>query len=248
MNTLLSFSLSLLRSKARLSTKASGKGRFGGVLITLLFPALCLMAVETDYMKDPKYLLGAVPEVNGIVTFQKNFTVTEKSEQQIYDILRVYTRNSLLACGIPNQQPEYTRIVSEDRSSGTIVARVEEYMTFSHVLINLDRTRFRYMLTASVKGQKESLILTQISYYYNEDKDGKNGESYKAEEWITDKVAVNKKGTRLYPRSGKFRRMTVDRVEAIFDGFMEALSTMEVEGQVLKKKHKATMFLSNLTA
>ena len=196
------------------------------------------MAVENDYMKDPKYLLGAVPEVDGIVTFQKNFTVTEKSEQQIYDILRVYTRNSLLACGIPNQQPEYTRIVSEDRSSGTIVARVEEYMTFSHVLINLDRTRFRYMLTASVKGQRVSLILTQISYYYNEDKDGKNGESYKAEEWITDKVAVNKKGTRLYPRSGKFRRMTVDRVEAIFDGFMEALSTMEVEGQVLKKKRK----------
>ena len=196
------------------------------------------MAVENDYMKDPKYLLGAVPEVDGIVTFQKNFTVTEKSEQQIYDILRVYTRNSLLACGIPNQQPEYTRIVSEDRSSGTIVARVEEYMTFSHVLINLDRTRFRYMLTASVKGQRVSLILTQISYYYNEDKDGKNGESYKAEEWITDKVAVNKKGTRLYPRSGKFRRMTVDRVEAIFDAYMEALSTMEVEGQVLKKKRK----------
>ena len=208
------------------------------LLAALLCLPLCLMAVETDYMKDPKYLLGAVPEVDGIVTFQKNFTVTEKSEQQIYDILRVYTRNSLLTCGIPNQQPEYTRIVSEDCSSGAIVARVEEYMTFSHVLINLDRTRFRYMLTASVKGQRVSLILTQISYYYNEDKEGKNGESYKAEEWITDKVAVNKKGTRLYPRSGKFRRMTVDRVEAIFDGYMEALSTMEVEGQDLKKKHK----------
>ena len=208
------------------------------LLAALLCLPLCLMAVETDYMKDPKYLLGAVPEVDGIVTFQKNFTVTEKSEQQIYDILRVYTRNSLLTGGIPNQQSEYTRIVSEDRSSGTIVARVEEYMTFSHVLINLDRTRFRYMLTASVKGQRVSLILTQISYYYNEDKEGKNGESYKAEEWITDKVAVNKKGTRLYPRSGKFRRMTVDRVEAIFDGYMEALSTMEVEGQVLKKKRK----------
>ena len=32
--------------------------------------------------------------------------------------------------------------------------------------------------------------------------------------------------------------MTVDRVEAIFDGYMEALFTMEVEGQVLKKKRK----------
>ena len=230
----------LRHSAKSLLQRGSGEGAWKGLLLSviLLFLPLCLMAVENDYMKDPKYLLGAVPEVDGIVTFQKNFTVTEKSEQQIYDILRVYTRNSLLTGGIPNQQSEYTRIVSEDRSSGTIVARVEEYMTFSHVLINLDRTRFRYMLTASVKGQRVSLILTQITYYYNEDKEGKNGESYKAEEWITDKVAVNKKGTRLYPRSGKFRRMTVDRVEAIFDAYMEALSTMEVEGQVLKKKRK----------
>ena len=51
-------------------------------------------------------------------------------------------------------------------------------------------------------------------------------------------VAVNKKGTKLYPRSGKFRRKTVDRTQEIFEGFMDALSTMEVEEQVLTKKRK----------
>ena len=76
-----------------------------------------------------------------------------------------------------------------------------------------------------MKGQKVSLVLTQISYYYNEDMDGKNGVLYKAEEWITDKEAVNKAGTKLYPRSGKFRRFTVDRVEEIFGGFMDSFST-----------------------
>ena len=100
-------------------------------------------------------------------------------------------------------------------------------MTFSHVFINLDRTRFRYLLSASVKGQKVSLVITQISYYYNEDMDGKNGVNYRAEEWITDKLAVNKKGTKLYPRSGKFRRMTVDRVEEIFNSFMDTFSTKQ---------------------
>ena len=61
----------------------SGEGAWKGLLlsIALLFLPLLLTAVENDYMKDPKYLLGAVPEVDGIVTFQKNFTVTEKSEQ-----------------------------------------------------------------------------------------------------------------------------------------------------------------------
>ncbi len=205
----------------------------------LLCLPLCLMAgKKNDYRKDPKYLLGAVPEVEGIVTFQKNFSVTDKSEQQIYDIMLAYINNSLIGNAIQAPKSDYTRIISEEKASGNIIARIDEYMTFTHVFLNLDRTRFRYMLSATVKGQKVSLTITQISYYYNEDMDGKNGVPYKAEEWITDRVAVNKKGTRLYPRSGKFRRMTVDRVEAIFNGFMDALSSMEVEEQVLTKKRK----------
>lgn len=191
----------------------------------LLCLPLCLMAGKRDYLKNPKYLLGAVPEVEGVVTFQKDFSVTDKSEQQIYDVLHAYISNSIISNAIQNQKPEYTRIISEEKESGTIVARIEEYMTFSKVFLNLDRTRFRYLLSATVKGQKVHLVITQINYYYNEDMDGKNGIYYKAEEWITDKLAVNKKGTKLYPRSGKFRRFTVDRVQEIFEGFMDSFST-----------------------
>ena len=199
---------------------------------SILFAALLclpifLMAGKRDYLKDPKYLLDAVPEVEGIVTFQKNFSVTEKNEQQIYDILLAYVSNSIIANALHDKEHPYTRIISEDKTDGTVVARVEEYMTFSHVFLNLDRTRFRYLLSASVKGKRVSLTLTQITYYYNEDQEGKNGVNYKAEEWITDKLSVNKKGTRLYPRSGKFRRKTVDRVEEIFQGFIDVLSTRQ---------------------
>lgn len=190
----------------------------------LLCLPLCLMAHKDD--KNPKYLLGAVPEVDGIVTFQKNFSVTDKSEQQIYDVLLAHINNPLISDAIHDKSVPYTRIISEEKGEGTIVARIEEYMTFKRIpIISLDRTRFRYMLVAKVKGQKVSLTITQISYYYNEDMDGKNGVNYRAEEWITDKEAVNKKGTKLYPKSGKFRRLTVDRVEAIFAGFMDAFAT-----------------------
>ena len=214
------------------------KGRFGGVFIALLCLPLCLMAGKKDKDTDPKYLLGAVPEVNGVVTFQKNFSVTDKDEQQIYDILLAYITDSIAGNAIHDPSLQYTRIISNEKESGTVVARIEEYMIFHKMFLSLDRTRFRYLLSASVKGQKVSLTITQISYYYNEDMDGKNGEPYKAEEWITDKEAVNKKGTKLYPRSGKFRRKTIDRVENIFEGFMDALSTMEVEEQVVTKKRK----------
>ena len=190
----------------------------------LLCLPLCLMAHKDD--KNPKYLLGAVPEVDGIVTFQKNFSVTDKNEQQIYDVLLAHINNPLISDAIHDKSVPYTRIISEEKGEGTIVARIEEYMTFKRIpIISLDRTRFRYMLSAEVKGQKVSLTITQISYYYNEDMDGKNGVNYRAEEWITDKEAVNKKGTKLYPKSGKFRRLTVDRVEAIFAGFMDAFAT-----------------------
>ena len=193
----------------------------------LLCLPLCLMAGKRDYMKDPKYLLGAVPEVEGVVTFQKNFSVTDKNEQQIYNILLAYINNSLIDNAIQDKNQPYTRIISEDKENGTIVARIEEYMIFHKTFYELDRTRFGYILNANVKGQKVSLIITQISYYYNEDMDGKNGVNYKAEEWITDKVAVNKKGTKLYPRSGKFRRMTVDRTEEIFKGIMDSFTTKQ---------------------
>ena len=62
------------------------------------------------------------------------------------------------------------------------------------------------------------MTITKITYYYGFDQEGNNGENYKAEEWISDKEAVNKAGTKLYPRSGKFRRKTVDRAEEIFAG------------------------------
>jgi len=216
--------MSTMRTNSSLSLPF--KGRFGGVFLALLCLPLCLMAgKKSEYRKDPKYLLGAVPEVEGIVTFQKSFNVTDKSEQQIYDAVAAYINNSLIGNAIHDKSLPYTRIISDEKGSGLIVARIEEYMTFSHVFLNLDRTRFRYLLSASVKGQKVNLTITQISYYYNEDMEGKNGENYRAEEWITDKVAVNKKGTRLYPRSGKFRRKTVDRVEEIFQGLMDIFST-----------------------
>ena len=62
---------------------------------------------------------------------------------------------------------------------------------------------------------KVKVTIFRISYWYDEERDG--GERFKAEEWITDKYALNKKHTRLAKISGKFRRKTVDRVEQIYN-------------------------------
>ena len=84
------------------------------------------------------------------------------------------------------------------------------------------------------------MVINQISYYYQEDMEGKNGVTYKAEEWITDKEAINKAGTKLYPRSGKFRRKTIDRMEQIFEGAMDAFED-KPEPQAVQKKKRSNV-------
>ena len=59
------------------------------------------------------------------------------------------------------------------------------------------------------------VTIFRINYWYEEQRNG--GSRFKAEEWITDENALNKKRTKLAKISGKFRVKTVDRVQDIFD-------------------------------
>ncbi len=166
-----------------------------------------------------KYLAGAVPEVNGIVTFTQTFYVLDKNREYTYPIMRDFAK-SLVAGSVPNSLR--ARVLTDDAQAGNAVVKVEEYMTFKKKFLNLDRAQFRFLFSAECDDKgKVKMTITQISYGYEEDNEGKFGITYKAEEWITDKEAINKSGTKLYPRSGKFRRFTVNRVEDIFNAARE---------------------------
>ena len=92
--------------------------------------------------------------------------------------------------------------------------------------MNWDHCFFRYLISAQcTPDSKVTLTITKISYQYQFDNEGNGGENFKAEEWISDAAAVNKAGTKLYPRCGKFRRKTIDRVEEIFTGARDAFET-----------------------
>lgn len=198
----------------------------------LLALPLVAMAEKRD---DTKYLRGAVPEQNGIVTFTQTFSVPGKTQADIYHIMQSFVKE-LVAKG---RQDLRTRIVSNENN--TIIANVEEIMTFKKKFLNWDHCYFRYLLSTECTAEgKVKMVLTKISYYYGFDQEGKGGESYKAEEWISDKEAVNKANTKLYPRSGKFRRKTVDRVEEIFTNARAAFDTPEAP-QPAPVKQSATV-------
>ena len=201
-------------------------------ILLALFALLSIPAgAKSDV--DSKYLAGGGPEENGMVVFRKSFRVPGKSQQDVLAGVKDFVVNDLVGKGIEGLR---TRVISDGQEGGLVVARVEEWMVFKNKPLYLDRTRFRYQLSAKVTGDKVEMEISQISYYYAEQTDGTNGKSYKAEEWITDQAAIAKSGKKLYPRSGKFRKKTIDRAEEIFalaiDKF-EVKRTVEVRSGVV---------------
>ena len=187
----------------------------------MLLLCVPMLAFAKEKRDDSKYLAGAVPEVNGQVLFQQTFAVKDKNKQEIYAVMKDYIRQMTKE----EIQMRGTKMAMEDSVAGTVVGRFEEWMTFKKKPLVWDRTRFRYLLTAECSDGKCHMTLTQISYYYEEDNDGYNGRTYRAEEWINDANALNKAKTKLLWGSAKFRRKTVDRVEEIFTDAREAFES-----------------------
>ena len=165
---------------------------------------------------DQKYLVGAVPEIDGHVVFTKTINAPGKSAKQIYELLR---KDLLTMTKEPNQI-EQSRLTLEDADENRVVASFQEWLVFKNKPLNLDRTRFLYQIIADCKDGQADIKLNCIVYIYDEERDMT---TYKAEEWITDEQGLNKKKTKLARVSGKFRRKTIDRVEYIFNRFTQLL-------------------------
>ena len=164
---------------------------------------------------DAKYLRGAVPLVDGKVVFTKTIEAPGKSADQIYTILHDYMLKMTKAKNQIN-----SHLVIEDAEKHELGASFEEWLVFKRSAIMLDQTRLYFVLEAKCEDGKATVTFSRIHYLYEE---YRKPERYKAEEWITDDAAVNKKNTRLYPGSGKFRRKTIDRKDFIFDKFESLL-------------------------
>lgn len=163
-----------------------------------------------------KYLVGAVPEVDGRVQFSTTIQVEGKTPQQTYDIVKAALQKMIKE---PNQL-EQSRISLEDEDNHQIIASIQEWLVFKNKPLVLDRTRFLYNLIAECREGEVELKLTRIIYLYDEERDLT---TYKAEEWITDTYGLTKKKNKLSRVSGKFRRKTIDRVDYIFNRFTQLL-------------------------
>lgn len=169
-----------------------------------------------EEMQNIYLVPNAVPEVNGEIQWTCDIDVAGKTAQQIYE------RTLAILDNIIKEpiQLERSKIAITNEKEHNIVATMQEWLTFTSNALVLDRTKMNYVLQALCSDGHLKLILDRITYNY--EVQGKK-EFYKAEEWINDKNAVNKKRTRLYPSSGKFRRKTIDRKNELFEIFQSQL-------------------------
>lgn len=186
--------------------------------LMLCLPMIAMAGNKGQKIDKTPYLEGAVPEVNGTVTFQKSFRVPGKSQAEIYSVMKPFVEqlvnNSVPAPG------NYARIVMD--SKDTLVAKVCEFQVYKNKFLNLDRSRFRYTLAVIISNERVQMTMTGLNYYYREMENGEGGILYRAEEWINDANALNKSHTKLLPISGKFRIKTVDRANELFESAMDA--------------------------
>ena len=167
---------------------------------------------------DAKYLAeNAIPEVDGKVCFETTIKAPGKSADQIYHILL----KQLEKMTREENQIANSVVAVKDSINHELGAVFHEWLVFKSSALSLDRTQFNFQLLITCSDGEANVKMTRISYDYDTDRKPVH---YTAEEWITDKYAVNKKHTKLYPISGKFRRKTIDRKDFIFNKFNTLLN------------------------
>lgn len=190
---------------------------FNIILVTLLTLSASTTAMAQDYT-NPKYLKGAVPTENGFVVFRQSFECPGRTQKQIFEALGEYTKN-LVDAKISLKQSRITQLTPED---GTIAASMEETLTFKSTNWVLDTARFFYQVVFIAREGGFDAMIRRIHYLYEVTDVPGIDTTYAAEDWITDRAALSRSGKLTRISGKKFRRCTIDRKDAIFEGALQA--------------------------
>lgn len=194
-------------------------------LLCVCLPATALADRNKDDNNDSKYLVGAVPEVDGKVVFTKEFSIPGMSQEEIFKRMNAWMETRL------KKNENNSRVVYTNAEEGQIVGTGDEWIIFNSSALSLDRTKILYQLSVVCAPEKCTMEVEKIRFNYREGK-----EKYTAEEWIVDKYALNKAKTKLVRGLAKWRRKTVDFVDDLAMGAAEALSASTAKKAAIEKE------------
>ena len=193
------------------------------IAMMLAFMPVCIHTAQAQLfskknfkgkMEASAYMQGAVPEVNGKVEFNENFSAPGKTKDQIFQKVLSWANLRYMPeteRGVWNddnyyKNNEFSKVVSADKNTGIIVCQADENIVFTNKTLAKDYTRANYTLSIRVNDNGGEVTMNNIIYTYNLTE---NPERIAAEDWITDKEAISKKGG-LLKGAARFRIKTVD--------------------------------------
>lgn len=177
------------------------------------------MSKET--LSDPQYTApNTVPEENGKIVFRASISAAGQSKEAIYTKVAQwaslrYEANSTR--GVYTDADfysnlEYANVKAIDNESGKIQCQGAEELIFSLKPLAKNFTQAFYLLDLTVEDGRVDFNLHNLSF--NVDKGDGEFVRESAEDWISDKECLNKKGE-LRRIPGKFRIKTIDLVKEL---------------------------------
>lgn len=179
------------------------------------FLLFLLLPITLFAQEDPKYLAGAVPEVDGRVVFTKELNLPGRSQNDIFQALKTWAESYF----IPTKEFQ-SQVIYQSPEKGELVAQGQEYLVFTNKALSLDRSLVTYQMYIDCAPGKCDLKITSIRYKYNASSAGP--EVIRAEDQIIDKYTLTKKN-KLIRATGKFRIHTIDLVNRVFDAAAAAV-------------------------
>lgn len=191
-------------------------------LLPLIILLLTYTAAEAQLFKkkersvEPQYSVGTVPVANGKVTFEESIQAEGLTAAQIEERVNNWITTRFV-------EPTIISVKKFDSDQpATTVIKGEEYIVFKDKFFVLSRARIYYYLTLTASDGQCTFNMSRITYWYD-DEEEKGGLKMKAEEWITDEYAFNKKGG-LKKFEGKFRRKTIELKEFLVEDLKKHLA------------------------
>lgn len=181
-----------------------------------------IAAISQENGVADKYVkAGAVPTVGGKVVFSDTVSIVQGyTAQQVNSIAR-----SWIDGYFKGKDAARNRVVTD--ANCKIDAMSQREIVFTNNSFSYDKALMNFVISLNSTSEHCIITISRVNYNYN---DGTTTEVIMAEDYITDANAVNKKGTKLSPITGKFRRKTIDAVDEIFESFNESLKYYSKEG------------------
>ncbi|MBR2630547.1 MAG: DUF4468 domain-containing protein [Bacteroidaceae bacterium] len=172
---------------------------------------------------------GAIPEVDGKVMFKDIIAAAGKTKDEIFTKLAQWASFRYEANSVNGvytdadffKNIEYAQVKLADKQKGEIQCQGAEELIFSIKPLAKNFTQAFYLLNLEVKDGQVAFNLHTLSF--NVDQGSGEFIRVTAENWITDKEALTKKG-KLRRIPSKFRIKTIDLVTELKKEISDAIN------------------------